>query len=153
MTGLPRHGVNRRAWLTGTSSALALAALPLHASNITDEIRGMLHDLFGQAETLFAHVSVELPALAENGNAVPFGVAVGKEAGAIGKLAVIAPQNPNPLLAVYQPAANAPVHIRTRIRLAGDQQVLAVAAPAKGPLIAGGAQIVVTEAACLDFLI
>ena len=67
---------------------------------------------------------------------------------------LFAPQNPVPHLGRFHFSANSGIaKVSTRIRLGGDQTVRAVARTSDDRLLIGGADIVVTEAACLDFLI
>ncbi len=135
---------------------MLLLALPLPLRALPENTRALLTQTYGDAEMRFARVALSLPALAENGNSVAFGVRVESppdEMNRVLSLDIFAPENPNPSIArfTFGPACGK-ANARTRIRMAASQTVVAVARFANGDLFAGAAAIVVTEAACLDFL-
>jgi sulfur-oxidizing protein SoxY len=97
---------------------------------------------------------LELPSLADNGQAVPMRLtmtgllASGPTLQAIHLFSEV---NPVPEMAVFEFPSPAPkVEIDTRIRLAGSQHVVAVAVMSDGALFAAVAEVIVTIAACLD---
>jgi sulfur-oxidizing protein SoxY len=99
-------------------------------------------------------VTLELPALAENGNSVPFTVRVESPMSAkdhVKAVYVFAERNPRPLVVTFhfQPQSGR-AEVTTRIRLAGTQRVLAIAAMSDGTFWSGRTNVVVTAAACLD---
>lgn len=99
-------------------------------------------------------VTLELPALAENGNSVPFTVRVESPMSAndyVKAIYVFAERNPRPLVVTFhfQPQSGR-AEVTTRIRLAGTQRVLAIAAMSDGTFWSGRTNVVVTAAACLD---
>ena len=135
--------------------------LPLPLRALPESARALLARAYGGADVRFERIALSLPALAENGNSVALGVAVqppmaqadGARAGSVVSLEVFAPENPNPRIARFHFGPACPrAEVRTRVRMAASQTVVAVAACSDGNLYAGAAEIVVTEAACLDFL-
>jgi len=97
---------------------------------------------------------LELPQLADNGQAVPMRLSMpgpfapGPTVQAIHLFSEV---NPVPDMAVFEfPLPPDRVEIDTRIRLAGTQRVAAVALMSDGALYAAAAEVVVTIAACLD---
>ena len=122
-----------------------------------DGFREWLTETFGDRIVREEGVSVTLPPLAENGNSVAFTVNVDSpmlDRDFIRSIDVYAPQNPLPHIGHFEfSPASGRAGVSTRIRLGGDQTVRAVAQKSDGSLLVGGASIVVTEAACLDFLI
>jgi sulfur-oxidizing protein SoxY len=122
-----------------------------------DEVSQELRDIFGQTPIQEGRVELSLPALAENGNSVALGVDVDSpmsDADHVVSVHIFAEKNPLPRVVEFElgPLAGK-ASIRTRIRLADSQRVLAVARMSDGSLFSGAATIEVTQAACLDFLI
>ena len=150
---------SRREWLGQAAGGLLLAvlALPLPALALPSAARAFLKQRFGDGPIRFERVAVTLPALAENGNSVAFGVLVDSPMtpeDQVARLDVFAPDNPNPHIAQFRfTSRSGRAAVRTRVRLAASQTVIAVAQLADGTRYGGSAEIVVTEAACLDFLI
>ena len=147
---------SRRDWLARSTGGLLLLALPLPLQALPENARSLLRRTYGDAEVRFERVALSLPALAENGNSVSLGVAVESPpnpTNRVLRLDVLAPENPNPNITrfTFGPACGKAT-VRTRIRMAASQTVLAVAHFSTGDLYGGAAEIVVTEAACLDFL-
>jgi sulfur-oxidizing protein SoxY len=97
---------------------------------------------------------IELPALADNGQAVPMRLTmVGPFApgSALKSIHLYSEVNPVPEMAVFEfPSPPAQVEIDSRVRLAGSQRVVAVAVMSDDALFAAAADVVVTIAACLD---
>ena len=151
--------LNRRAWLQATSSSVIVLALPLRAFEREDTLTfaTWARDTFGKMPVEDHRVAITLPALAENGNSVALRVDVEHpmaETDYVRTIDVFAPANPVPHLARFNLSPySGQATVSTRIRLAGDQVVHAVATLSNGECISSGAKIVVTEAACLDFLI
>jgi sulfur-oxidizing protein SoxY len=97
---------------------------------------------------------IELPALADNGQAVPMRLTmVGPFApgSALKSIHLYSEVNPVPEMAVFEfPSPPPKVEIDSRVRLAGSQRVVAVAVMSDDALFAAAADVVVTIAACLD---
>ena len=148
---------SRRRWLRDTGVALTLSAIPLRASATPEEMRQALKNTFGSATITEGRVQMSLPALAENGNSVALGIEVDSpmtDADHVVAIHVFAEKNPLPRIAEFEfGPLSGKASVRTRIRLADSQRVLAVATMNDGSLFSGAANIEVTQAACLDFLI
>jgi sulfur-oxidizing protein SoxY len=97
---------------------------------------------------------LELPALADNGQAVPMRLTMAgpfAPGPVLKAIHLFSEVNPVPEMAVFEfPFPPPKVEIDSRIRLAGSQRVVAVAAMSDGALFAAVADVVVTIAACLD---
>jgi sulfur-oxidizing protein SoxY len=98
-------------------------------------------------------VTLEIPALAENGNSVPMTIDVDSPMTAddhVRSLRVFSEKNPLPQVATYRfsPTAGR-ARIATRIRLAGSQVITAIAEMNDGSLWSGSAKTIVTLAACI----
>jgi sulfur-oxidizing protein SoxY len=99
-------------------------------------------------------VRLDLPRLADNGQAVPMKIAVdGPFAPGpyVRAIHLFSQKNPVPEMAVFEfPVPLERIELESRVRLAGSQRVVAVAAMSDGALLAAGADVVVTIDACMD---
>ena len=150
--------MNRRQWIRGSMSSLLIATMPVRANPQHDALfESFLNAQYPNRPQKTEHVSLRLPALAENGNSVALTIEVDSPMEVhdyIQTIDVFAPQNPEPHLGRFHLSPTSGLAaVSTRIRLGGDQTVRAIAATSTGHVLLGGASIVVTEAACLDFLI
>jgi sulfur-oxidizing protein SoxY len=99
-------------------------------------------------------VRLELPRLADNGLAVPMRIVVSGPFAPgpfVRTIRLFSEINPVPDMAVFeflQPPVR--VEIESRIRLAGTQQVVAIAEMTDGTLFAAVTEVVVTLAGCMD---
>jgi sulfur-oxidizing protein SoxY len=95
-----------------------------------------------------------LPPLAESGNSVPLKVQVESSMTPedhVKSIHLFAEKNPRPVIARFHlnpRCGRAEVH--TRIRLAGSQQVVAVAVMSNGSCWMGMTEVIVTAAACIE---
>jgi sulfur-oxidizing protein SoxY len=134
---------------------LALSALlPKAAADIAPPAIPALAAFLAGRSPLWERLRLDLPALADNGQAVPMRLtmpgpfAPGPTVRAIHLFSEV---NPVPDMAVFEfPLAPDRLEIDTRIRLAGSQRVVAVAVMSDGALYAAAAEVIVTLAACLD---
>jgi sulfur-oxidizing protein SoxY len=125
-------------------TALAPEALPDIAA---------LRALLAGRTPRWERVKLEMPAFADNGQAVPARIAMS------GPFAPVAPQaihlfserNPVAEMAVFEfPLAPERIEIDTRVRLAGSQRIVAVAVMSDASVYASAADVEVTIAGCLD---
>jgi sulfur-oxidizing protein SoxY len=143
----------RRRLLQGTA-ALALAqALPSVAASELPDIP-LLAALLAGRTPRWERLRLELPALADNGQAVPLKLAMPgpfAPGPTVQAIHLFSDKNPVPDMAVFEfPVPVEKVEIDSRVRLAGSQKVVAVAVMSDGALYAAAAEVVVTLAACLD---
>ena len=128
---------------TGLAAAAAFFGLPQIASaELLDEA---INEFTGGASTGDSGITLNAPEIAENGNTVPIEVdAPGAEA-----IMVLAAGNPNPDVATFNfgPAAGRQA-ASTRIRLAGEQDVIAIARMADGSFIQARQNVRVTIGGC-----
>ncbi len=145
--------ISRRHTLSG---AISLLLLPSAADAVAQAPAKLFQDTFGPRPITPGRVQLKLPGLAENGNSVRLSVAAPMQPTANQRLQFIqifAPANPQPYIAKFsfgELAASG--EVQTRIRVAADQAIAAVAGYSDGSLWSATADIVVTEAACLDAL-
>jgi sulfur-oxidizing protein SoxY len=143
----------RRALQVG--GALALAPwLPARAAerDIAD-IPALTSFLAGRVPR-WERIRLDLPRLADNGQAVPMKIVVdGPFAPGpyVKVIRLFSQRNPVPEMATFEfPVAVERVEIESRIRLAGTQRIVAVATMSDDVLFAAGADVVVTIDACMD---
>ena len=130
--------LTRRQTLIVGLGAAAAAVLPLKAFAAN-------FPLVGGAELGSGDITLDAPEIAENGNTVPIEVSA---PGAV-EIRVYALGNPVPGVAAvtFGPLA-ASQTASTRVRLAGTQEVLAVAKMADGSFISDSKQVKVTIGGC-----
>jgi sulfur-oxidizing protein SoxY len=154
---LLRRPISRRDWLQ-CAGAWALAgplsaAAPAAVAQDLPPIPALASFLAGRSPRR-ERLRLELPALADNGQAVPMRLSMAgpfAPAAALKAIHLFSEVNPVPEMAVFEfPSPPPRVEIDTRVRLAGSQHVVAVAVMSDGTLFAAVAEVVVTIAACLD---
>lgn len=131
----------RQTLLVGAGAAVA-AMLPLRAVALTDEA---IAAFTGGAEIGEGDITLNAPEIAENGNTVPIEVAA---PGAVA-IMILANGNPNPDVGTFNfgPLAGSQT-ASTRIRLAGTQNVIAIAKMADGSFIQASKEVKVTIGGC-----
>ena len=99
-------------------------------------------------------VTLSLPMLADNGHMVPLSLKVESpmtEASHITHVYLISQRNPVPLMAKFVMGPwSGRADLSTRVRLSGNQNVIALARLSDGNFIYDLQEVVVTEAACVD---
>jgi sulfur-oxidizing protein SoxY len=108
----------------------------------------------GAAAPLRGKVKLEMPVLADNGNAVPAKITVESpmtEAEHVKLIRLVSEKNPEREMAVFHLGPRAgTAEIATRVRLAGSQRVTAVAEMSDGSSWMDTAEVAVTLSACVD---
>ena len=132
----------RRESLAIGGAALAVAALPAKLmASTADLIAGVT----GGAAASSAGIELTAPEIAENGNTVPVAV---NAPGAVA-ITLLAGGNPTPGVAKFNfGAGSAEQSASTRIRLAGTQDVIAIAEMADGSFAAASQTVKVTIGGC-----
>jgi sulfur-oxidizing protein SoxY len=134
--------LDRREFLTIGAGAVAAMALPLSALAAAEDA---IAAFTGGAEVAEGGVELTAPEIAENGNTVPISVsAEGAE-----EIIVLAAGNPNPDVATFKFGPLAGSHeASTRIRLAGTQDVIAIAKMPDGSFLRTAKEVKVTIGGC-----
>lgn len=137
--------LTRRSVVSLATFGAVATMLPLRtwaAENGTEEA---INTFTGGADVAETGVSLEAPEIAENGNTVP--VAVSAEGATA--IIILASGNPNPGVATFHfgPLAGS-TSASTRIRLAGTQDVVAVAKMADGSFAMAKRNVKVTIGGC-----
>lgn len=134
--------LTRRDALALGLGATAASLLPLRAVAASDDA---IAAFTGGAETGAGGITLTAPEIAENGNTVPVSV---DAPGAVSIL-VLATGNPTPGVATFNfgPLAGSQ-SASTRIRLAGTQEVVAIAKMADGSFVKASSTVKVTIGGC-----
>jgi sulfur-oxidizing protein SoxY len=131
----------------------ALVALPWAAVAQEDALLAAIRELIGGAEPEDGGIALRAPAVAENGAQVPVTVAVESAQTAAEHVTAIhlfATRNPTSGIASFRLTPLVPrAEVQTRIRLAEDQQVIALAQMNDGRVRRAAAQVRVTTGGCL----
>jgi sulfur-oxidizing protein SoxY len=149
-----RRFETRRRLLRG---GCALAIIPWSSARAADQdladIPALAAYVAGRTPR-WERMRVDLPRLADNGQAVPMTIVVdGPFAPGphVKTIALFSQRNPVPEMAVFEfPVPLERIEIESRVRLAGTQLIVAVATMSDGVLYAAGADVVVTIDACMD---
>ncbi len=132
-----------------TIAATAAIIHPAHASQA--EIAALIRELAAGRPVAKGRITLEVPELVENGNAVSIVAHVDALPGEVRAIHVFANGNPLPhvLTARFGPRAGRP-RIATRFRLATSQTVTAIAEMADATLHSDEVDVLVTLAACIE---
>ena len=145
--------MKRRRFLAVAAGAIALPAAAQRFQPAQD-IRPLIAEITGGAQTQPGGIEVELPQIAENGNSVPMRVRVKSpmtEQDHVKAIHILAERNPRPRVATFNlTPASGRAEITTRVRLAGTQPVTVIAALSGGRFLLSKTDVLVTSAACLD---
>lgn len=129
-----------------------LGAAPARATPAA--MQEAIRAVVGSAPVIPGKVTLELPPLVENGNAVPLAVSVEgpmTEADHVRAIHVFTEKNPQPNVVSFHLGPRAGrARVATRIRLADSQAVVAICELSDGSLWSARADVVVTLAACLE---
>ena len=153
MTPPTHRPITRRRLLQGAATLALVRALPSVAAPELPDIP-LLRELIGARTPRWERLRMELPALADNGLAVPLRLTLPgpfAPGATVQAIHLFSEKNPVPDMAVFEfPVAPDKVEIDTRVRLAGSQKVVAIGVMSDGGLYAASAEVIVTIAACLD---
>jgi sulfur-oxidizing protein SoxY len=140
----------------GAAAGLGLGALVVvEAARATPAaMQEAIRKVVGSAKVTPGKITLELPPLIENGNAVPLAVSVDSPMTAadhVKAIHVFTEKNPQPDVASFRFSPRAGrARVATRIRLADSQTVVAICELSDGSFWSDSAGIVVTLAACLE---
>src|SRR5450759_292527 len=141
------------AWALGESLFAGAPSAVAQSTQAMPSIPALAALLAGRSPR-WERLHLELPALADNGQAVPMRLTMAgpfSSGAALQAIHLFSEVNPVPEMAVFEfPSPPPKVEIDTRIRLAGSQHVVAVGVMGDGSLFAAVAEVIVTLAACLD---
>lgn len=133
---------SRRETLAIMGGAMVFAAMPMQAFAAGDDA---VSAFTGGAEIGDTGITLTAPEIAENGNTVPVSV----DAPGATEILVLAMGNPDPMVATFKfGELSGSQSASTRIRLAGTQDVVAIAKMADGSFARASATVKVTIGGC-----
>lgn len=137
--------LSRRQTLALGGATVAVTLLPISfASAAAEDAAALLAEFTGGATAGEGNITLTAPEIAENGNTVPVAVSAPGAA----SIMLISEGNPTPRVIAAHFGAGAESSVATRIRLAGTQNVIAVAKMADGSFIQTAASVKVTIGGC-----
>ncbi len=145
----------RRAFVIGSAIA---AVMPLSPARATpEEMQQAIREVTKGAKINTGKVTLDMPPLVENGNAVPLSITVDSPMTAadhVRAIHIFNEKNPQPhvLHATLGPRAGR-ASMSARIKLNDSQRIVAIAELSDGTFWTAGADVVVTLAACVEDLI
>jgi sulfur-oxidizing protein SoxY len=138
----------------GALCAIALVAIPWPALAAEEALAAAIREGVGDAVPEDGGIALRVPAVAENGGQVPVTVVVDSPQTAADHVTAIhlfATRNHTPGLASFRlTPLLVRAEVQTRIRLAEDQRIVAVAQLSDGRLRRTAAEIRVTTGGCLS---
>jgi sulfur-oxidizing protein SoxY len=153
MSTLWPSDTSRRRFLKGCIGPLLLPFLRARSAfALPDNLTPLIREATGGELPKSGRVKLALPPLAESGNSVPLKVQVESPMTAadyVKSIHMFSEKNPRPVIARFHlNPRSGKAEINTRVRLAGSQQLVAVAVMSDGSSWAGTAEVVVIAAAC-----
>lgn len=152
--GTTKARTTRRAFMAGAAVA---SVLPVASARATPEaMAAAIREVVGVKHVSEGRVSLDVPPLVENGNAVPLTVSVDSpmtDVDHIKAIHVFNEKNPQPhVFDARLGPRNGKAIVSTRIKLGDSQRIVAIAETSKGEFLSGSADVIVTLAACLEDL-
>ncbi len=146
---------SRRDIVVGAAAGIGLAALPNAVMAATQPaLSELIARLTDGAVPERGRITLEIPALVENGNSVDTRIVVESpmtEADHVRWIHLIAEKNPFPDMARFHLGPRSGrAEVATTLRLATSQKVTVVAALSTGGYLTSDADVVVTLSACID---
>lgn len=144
----------KRRFLTGATAGFAVALLPLPLAATPETMKQAMEGMLGKTAPNPGRVTLTIPIISETGNAVRLTVHAESpmtEADHVTRIHLFSERNPLPHIATFHIGPRAgKAEIETRVRIARDQTVLAVAEMSDGSLWADASSITVAIGACTD---
>lgn len=139
--------------LAGTAVAVcAVSGTPFPAFAAKNDSDDLIKKFTDGKEPVKGKVKLDLPEIAENGNAVPMTVSVESpmtEESHVTEVLIVADANPNGAVATFHfSPASGVAEANTRIRLAETQNVIAIAKMNDGSVFTDSRQVKVTIGGC-----
>jgi sulfur-oxidizing protein SoxY len=147
----------RRRFLVETAAIAGAAGLGLDldpADATPASMQAAIRNVTGEAKLNKGRVKIDVPALIENGNAVPLTVSCESpmtQEDHVKAIHVFTEKNPQPnVIGVHLGPRAGRANVSTRIRLADTQKIVAVAQMSDGSFWSDEVEVIVTLAACLE---
>lgn len=144
--------ITRRAAIAGGGAIVLTLGTPARAD--PDEMRDAMRKALGDVPLRQGRISLDIPALVENGNSVPLTIGVESQmtvADHVRAIHIFSPENPLPDISRFDLGPRCgKAEIKTTIRLATTQHLHVVAVMSDGSCWLATAEVEVTTAACFD---
>ena len=143
---------SRREFLIGSVGIGLVSALPVSATPAM--LEEAIHNVVGESNLQKGKVTLDVPPLVENGNAVPVTIIVDSpmsEADHVKAIHLFNEKNPQPhVISVMVGPRAGKARVATRIKLADAQRIVGIAEMSDGSFWTGEANVIVTIAACVE---
>jgi sulfur-oxidizing protein SoxY len=145
--------MDRREFLLGTSAAAtALLAATALAQDPARGWEDAVKRVVGEAKAVEGRVTLDMPEIAENGNTVPFSIAVDSpmtDRDYVKAIHIISTGNPQPGVATFRfTPQSGRASVSSRMRLARSQDVIALAEMSDGRFLITRRPVKVTIGGC-----
>jgi sulfur-oxidizing protein SoxY len=146
---------SRREFLIGSVGIGLVSAVPVGSASATPAmLEEAIRNVLGEANLQTGKITLEVPPLVENGNAVPVTIIVDSpmtEADHVKAIHVFNEKNPQPhVISVALGPRAGKASVATRIKLADTQRIVGIAEMSDGSFWTGEANVIVTIAACVE---
>jgi sulfur-oxidizing protein SoxY len=154
---LDRTGATRREILLTGAAGIGAALLMIEPAAATPEtMQRAIRQVVGEAPVKKGKVTLDVPALVENGNSVALTIDVASPMTAkdyVKAIHVFNEKNPLPnVISAHLGPRSGRAKISTRFRLADTQSIVAIAELSDGTFWSASADVIVTLQACLENL-
>ena len=151
------RGASRRDVLLAGIAGLGATVLKIEPAAATPEtMQRAIRQIVGEAPVRKGKVTIDVPALVENGNTVALAIEVQSPMTAqdyVKAIHVFNEKNPQPnVISAHLGPHAGRAKIATRFRLADTQTIVAIAELSDGSYWSASADVIVTLAACLESL-
>jgi len=146
--------LNRREFALGAAAGVAVAGLPfvVMAQDAAQTWEQAVKKVVGDAKPIEGKVTIDMPEIAENGNTVPFTIAVDSpmsDADHVKVIHILATANPQPGVAVFRfSPLSGKATVAGRMRLARTQDVIGIAELSDGRFLMSKRNVKVTIGGC-----
>jgi sulfur-oxidizing protein SoxY len=146
---------SRREFLIGSAGIGLVSALPVGSVLATPAmLEEAIRNVVGESNLQTGKITLEVPPLVENGNAVPVTIIVDSPMSAadhVKGIHVFNEKNPQPhVISVTLGPRAGKARIATRIKLSDTQRIVGIAEMSDGSFWTGEANVIVTIAACVE---
>ena len=146
---------SRRDFLIGSAGIGLVTALPVRSASATPAmLEEAIRNVVGESNLQRGKVTLDVPPLVENGNAVPLTIIVDSpmsEDEHVKAIHVFNEKNPQPkVISVALGPRAGKASVATRIKLADAQRIVGIAEMSDGSFWTGEANVIVTIAACVE---
>ena len=146
---------NRREFLIGSVGSGLISAVPVGSASATPAmLEEAIRNVLGESNLQKGKITLDVPPLVENGNAVPVTIIVDSpmtEADHVKAIHVFNEKNPQPhVISVALGPRAGKARVAIRIKLADTQRIVGIAEMSDGSFWTGEANVIVTIAACVE---